>query len=151
MGSPAAGIELLKDRTQRIDASSGQPLLFDATALYGLHGFTAERGRVSCLLPVTDRVRNVYGTLHGGCMATLVDTVGSAALVTVSERSGMSLNINVNYLSPVPVGGTVVVEAEVVKVGKTIGTINILLRDQANCRVVAQASFGRALRGVRST
>ena len=29
-----------------------------------------------------------YGTLHGGCIATLVDTVGSAALVTMSLKSG---------------------------------------------------------------
>ncbi len=32
--------------------------------------------------------------------ATLVDVVGSAALVTVSEQSGVSLSINVDYLRP---------------------------------------------------
>ncbi len=58
-------------------------------------------------------MRQLTEDLLSSAAATLVDTVGSAALVTVSERSGMSLNINVNYLSPVPVGGTVVVEAEV--------------------------------------
>ena len=45
--------------------------------------------------------------------ATLVDTVGSAALITLSPRGGVSLNINVNYLSKMPVGGNVLIEAQV--------------------------------------
>ena len=39
--------------------------------------------------------------------ATLVDTVGTAALVTVSPKGGVSLSINVNYLSKAPLNGSV--------------------------------------------
>ena len=45
--------------------------------------------------------------------ATLVDVVGSAALVTVSERSGVSLNISVDYLRPGQAGEEVLVDAKV--------------------------------------
>lgn len=45
--------------------------------------------------------------------ATLVDTVGTAALVTVSPKGGVSLSINVNYLSKAPLNGSVLVEAQV--------------------------------------
>ena len=45
--------------------------------------------------------------------ATLVDVVGSAALVTVSEKSGVSLNISVDYLRPGQAGDDVLVEAKV--------------------------------------
>ena len=45
--------------------------------------------------------------------ATLVDVVGSAALVTVSERSGVSLNISVDYLRPGKAGEDVLVNAKV--------------------------------------
>ncbi len=45
--------------------------------------------------------------------ATLVDVVGSAALVTVSERSGVSLNITVDYLRPGQAGEDVLVDAQV--------------------------------------
>jgi acyl-coenzyme A thioesterase PaaI-like protein len=45
--------------------------------------------------------------------ATLVDTVGSAALISLSPKGGVSLNINVNYLSKVATGGTVRIEAQV--------------------------------------
>ena len=45
--------------------------------------------------------------------ATLVDVVGSAALVTVSERTGVSLNISVDYLRPGKAGEDVLVDARV--------------------------------------
>ena len=59
------------------------------------------------------QVQNRYGTLHGGCIATIVDTVGSAALVTQSEKSGVSLGISVDYLSPQPGGEVVDISAKV--------------------------------------
>jgi hypothetical protein len=36
------------------------------------------------------------------CAATLVDVVGSAALVTLSDRGGVSLAIHTLYLNPMP-------------------------------------------------
>lgn len=42
-----------------------------------------------------------------------MDVVGSAALVTVSERSGVSLNISVDYLRPGRAGEDVLVDAKV--------------------------------------
>ena len=37
--------------------------------------FKLEPGWCVCVFPVTPRVQNRYGTLHGGCVATLVDVV----------------------------------------------------------------------------
>ena len=45
--------------------------------------------------------------------ATLVDVVGSAALLTLSPKGGVSLNINVNYLRKAAAGREVVIEARV--------------------------------------
>jgi hypothetical protein len=45
--------------------------------------------------------------------ATLVDTVTSAALVTVSKRSGVSLSLSVDYLSPGTGGAEVEIDARV--------------------------------------
>ena len=60
-----------------------------------------------------DQVLNRYGTLHGGLIATIVDTVSSAALVTQSERSGMSLNLSVEYHSALAAGDTCLITAQV--------------------------------------
>ena len=92
MGSPEAGKLFL----EALVSADG---CFDHTALQNLHNVRASPGRVQCTMPVDDSVRNRYGTLHGGCTATLIDTVGSAALVTVSKRSGVSLNISTTYLA----------------------------------------------------
>ena len=40
---------------------------FEATALHGLTDITASPGKVVCTLPIKDRVKNRYQTLHGGC------------------------------------------------------------------------------------
>ena len=42
--------------------------------------------------------------------------MGSAALVTMSLKSGVSLSINVNYISPMPGGEDAEIDARVVKV-----------------------------------
>jgi hypothetical protein len=42
--------------------------------------------------------------VHGGCIATLVDVIGSAAIVTLADRGGVSVSINTTYLSPAPIG-----------------------------------------------
>lgn len=59
--------------------------------------------------------------------ATLVDVVGSAALVTVSNRGGVSLSINTIYLNPMPGGEDVHIDARVIKLGKDIATVEVIL------------------------
>ncbi|EFN54601.1 hypothetical protein CHLNCDRAFT_135083 [Chlorella variabilis] len=142
--SEELAVQFLEACTQHRD-EAGLALQFDTTALPALCDVKAVPGRVSAVLPVTPAVSNRYGTLHGGCIATLVDTVGSAALVTASPKGGVSLNINVNYLSKVATGGRVLIEAQsdvmqVVKVGKTIATIEVYLRDEASGALVAQGT-----------
>ncbi|KAG2440960.1 hypothetical protein HXX76_003813 [Chlamydomonas incerta] len=75
---------------------------FDATALAGLSVVHVEPGRLVAEMPVRERVQNRYGTLHGGCTATLVDTLTTAALLTVSPLPGVSMVLSVNYVAPMP-------------------------------------------------
>ena len=51
--------------------------------------FELSPGRCVCVFPVRPRVQNRYGTLHGGCVATLVDVVSTVALLTVSKDPGV--------------------------------------------------------------
>lgn len=60
-----------------------------------------------------------------GCAATLVDVVTSAALVTVSKRSGVSLSISVDYLSPGTGGEEVEVDARVRHPFNTLGFLRV--------------------------
>jgi acyl-coenzyme A thioesterase 13 len=60
--------------------------------------------------------------------ATLVDTITTAALVTVSPHTGVSVNLSVTYLSPVPGGSDVEIEARVVRAGRTLATLEADVR-----------------------
>jgi acyl-coenzyme A thioesterase PaaI-like protein len=43
------------------------------------------------------QLQNRYGTMHGGCMATLVDTVGTSALCTVVSCLWLGIRIQLTY------------------------------------------------------
>ena len=113
MGSPQLAYGFLLYSTNH-ETKDGDPKSFDTTSLKGIYDVRAEDGRVTCKLPVHPRVQNRNGNLHGGCIATLVDVIGTAALLTRSPRGGVSLNINTNYLSAMPGGGIVLIDATVI-------------------------------------
>jgi len=70
-----------------------------------------KNGRVTCTMPVTAGVQNAYGTLHGGCVATLVDVVGTMALLAANpKKPGVSVDMSVSYVSAAKAGTDVIVE-----------------------------------------
>jgi len=83
--------------------------------------------------------------MHGGCIATLIDVIGTVAIATLADRSGVSLSITVNYLSPGPVGGAVEVESTVAKSGKQNAVAAVELRDAATGALVAFGTHTKAM------
>ncbi|KIY93362.1 acyl-CoA thioesterase 13 [Monoraphidium neglectum] len=113
-----------------------------------LDGLTLERawdGGIVCRLQAARKHANRYGTMHGGCIATLVDVIGSAAIITQADRGGVSLSISTHYLAPMPIGDVVEIEATVAKIGKQIGTAVVSLRDATTGALVAQGTHVKAL------
>ena len=65
------------------------------------------------------------GNLHGGCAATLIDVLTSTILMGVSRpgvftSGGVSRNLKVTYLRPVPEGTEIRLICEVVNVGRRL-------------------------------
>ncbi|DBB17966.1 hypothetical protein WJX82_004459 [Trebouxia sp. C0006] len=120
---------------------------FEATALCGLRDITATRGQVVCVLPVNQRVQNRYNTLHGGCIATLVDVIGSAAIMTMNEHSGVSLQISIDYLSELPGGEECEATATVSHLGKSTATATVDLRVKRTGRLAARGTHVKFLAG----
>lgn len=118
---------------------------FDARALAGLTAICAQPGRVSCALEVTEGLSNRYETLHGGCIATIVDVVTTAALVTRSEFGGVTLELNCSYLNAAKVGEWVEVEARVLKVGGAVAVLACTLTARGSGRVVAEGRHTKYL------
>ncbi|HHY96199.1 MAG TPA: PaaI family thioesterase [Firmicutes bacterium] len=65
---------------------------------------------------------NVYGTVHGGVCASLIDcAVGTALIGTIGdvERPSPTVEMKVNYLAPVT-DGKLIVEGRLVHRGRTL-------------------------------
>lgn len=143
---PSRAETFLRNIVQQRGGASNAALNFDTTALDGIENILASPGKVRCDFFVSSKMQNRYNTLHGGCSATIVDTVGTAAIATVHQDLGVSLSININYISPMPSGEKVSVEATVVKVGKTVATVKVELRRKSTDQLIAVGIHTKFLR-----
>ena len=90
---------------------------------------SVSKGHVTAELLVQSRHANELGTLQGGMATTIVDFYTSLAVLTIpagehTVTSGVSVNLNVDFLAPVSVGETVVIEARTLRSGKRIAFVS---------------------------
>lgn len=104
------------------------------TSLVGAEDPEASDGHASLVVEVDERHLNPAGTVHGGMLATLVDTtMGAAIRSAVEEEVPATSQLSITYLRPggpgrLEVSATVrkrgekltVCEAEVVQDGKAL-------------------------------
>jgi len=102
-------------------------------------------GKFACELEVTSELTNRFGTLHGGCIATLVDVLTTVALLTVSDRGGVSTDLSCSYVSPAELGTRVRVACEVVKAGRTLAWMKCEITRVDDGSVVARGSHTKFL------
>ncbi len=72
-------------------------------ALLGIEMAAVAEGTVTMRMPAGEYLYNPLGTVHGGAIATLLDTVMGCAVHSVlpAGRSYTTLEIKVNYLRPI--------------------------------------------------
>jgi acyl-coenzyme A thioesterase 13 len=116
-------------------------------SLTGMELLEASGGKARVRLPVREAVQNLNGALHGGAVATLVDVVGTLAIMTADRdhRPGVSTDLNVSWLSPAPGGSTVLVEATVLKSGRTLAFVQVDIRRENDGVMVAQGRMTKFL------
>ncbi|HEX4950642.1 MAG TPA: PaaI family thioesterase [Blastocatellia bacterium] len=80
-----------------------------------------EAGRARLGLNVTEMHRQLAGIMHGGAIATLIDTAVAFAIVGASEPGAKftTIELKINYLSPI-VEGRIVADARLIRDGKRI-------------------------------
>ncbi|XP_007421999.1 acyl-coenzyme A thioesterase 13 [Python bivittatus] len=107
---------------------------------------SASPGKVVCEMKVEEQHTNRGGTLHGGLTATLVDIVSTAALLhTERGAPGVSVDMNITYMSSAKIGEEILITAEVLKQGKTLGFANVNLTSKATGRLIAQGRHTKHL------
>jgi uncharacterized protein (TIGR00369 family) len=108
----------------------------------GLEGFGGERGAIHVELVPERRHYNPLGTVHGGVLATLLDTAAACSVhsTLVPGESYTSVDLNVKFLRPVTIGsGRLRAEGSVVQRGRRTALAEAKLYD-AERRLVAHAT-----------
>src|SRR5262252_4753052 len=92
---------------------------------------SAADGRARMELDVTDKVKNPGGFLHGGALATLVDSAGTVAIMAApsntEHKPGVTTDLNISYLAPTK-DGVVTADARAIKVGRTLAFAEVEVR-----------------------
>lgn len=113
----------------------------------GLEPTLVAGGHVVVRVPVTLELVNVAKTLHGGAAATLVDVVGTLAIMNADRhhRFGVSTDLNVSWFAPVPLDDYAVVDATVLKTGKSLAFVTADIRRESDGLLCVQGRMTKAL------
>ena len=97
------------------------------TSLPGVELLSIGDGQAEVRIAVQAAVQNWGGTLHGGAIATLVDNIGTLAIMAADRegRPGVTTDLNVSYFSAAPSGSVVRVAGRTVKCGRTLAFVEV--------------------------
>ena len=113
-----------------------------AGSLIGLSVQSVEEGRVRMAMTPAEYHYNPIGSVHGGVIATMLDTVLACSVLSTLPpgRSAMTMEIKVNYLRALTeAAGDVVGEGVCVQSGRRVGVADGRITD-AKGRIYATAS-----------
>lgn len=74
------------------------------------------------------------GVVHGGVTYSLADTVGGAAAHSASGSVTPTIDMRIDYLAPAT-GETLDASAEAVRVGNSVATVDVTVRDESGTRI----------------
>jgi len=93
-------------------------------------------------LPVNDRLRSSNGgaVVHGGATYALADTVGGAAVISLSRDVSPTVDMRIDYLAPVT--DDIHATADVIRHGSNLAMVQVNIYDQEDDRVAtAQGTY----------
>ncbi|XP_006977191.1 acyl-coenzyme A thioesterase 13 [Peromyscus maniculatus bairdii] len=102
--------------------------------------------KVVCEMKVEEQHANKFGTLHGGLTATLIDSISTVALMCTERGApGVSVDMNITYMSPAKIGEEIVITAHILKQGKTLAFASVDLTNKATGKLIAQGRHTKHL------
>jgi len=119
----------------------------DIHGLLGVEVLESGPERVVLRVPVTWKVHQPYGILHGGVSALLAESAASlgAALAAGRDRQVVGIELNASHLRSVR-DGHLIATATPVRVGRTVQVWSIALTDDAD-RAICSARCTLAVLG----
>jgi uncharacterized protein (TIGR00369 family) len=107
--------------------------------MLGIELDSIEPGRARLSLEVKKELLQLQGVMHGGAMATLIDTAVAFAIVSLAEPGDQftTVEMKINYLAPVR-AGRVRADAKLIRNGRRIIVADCDAYDSSG-RLVAKA------------
>lgn len=121
--------EAIRQHIERIVAASLPHSAIYHFLLSGARIRSATRGRVRARLTLTSHHVNSRGGLHGAVSAAMVDWAGGLAVASWDrrEKTGVSVDIHVRYLSSARVGDEVEIEGRADRVGGSVAFTTVVI------------------------
>lgn len=92
--------------------------------LLGIELVAAGQGTATLRMAITDDLRQIHGVMHGGAVASLIDTATAFAIVPMMgpEEKFSTVDLMVNYLRPLK-EGSATAQARVLRFGRRLITV----------------------------
>ncbi|CAF2639697.1 unnamed protein product [Rotaria sp. Silwood2] len=96
-------------------------------------------GHVQCELDIDEQHLNRNDTLHGGMLSALTDSVSTLALETNENKpsKSASIELSVSFLKAMKKGETLIIDAETIKLGRTLAFLSVEFRNKQNNELIA--------------
>ncbi|GAA6000665.1 PaaI family thioesterase [Rhodotorula paludigena] len=112
----------------------------------------AKPGKVWAEMEVKKHQVNRLGGLHGGLIASLVDTGGSLALASKGlYMTGVSTDMSQTFVRGAKLGETVRLQSEVINLGKTLAFTRVELHSAATGKLLAYGSHTKYIADARKS
>ncbi len=86
-------------------------------------------GKVYFRFKVPDFMKNHLGTAFAGAICSLIDVVNPAGFYGFDSRPGVSVGLDVKFVSAVRLGSVIIAEVKLLKTGKKMAYIETNLYD----------------------
>jgi len=93
----------------------------------GMELIESREGYCKGKVDITEKHLNPMGTVHGGVIFSLADTMGGRAAMTYGTPV-VTLSSNINYLNPGKDTAYIEAEANVIRNGKTTSVVDVMIR-----------------------
>lgn len=100
--------------------------------LVGIQLEAVEPGLASMSLPVRNELKQNNGVVHGGAIATLIDSVAAFAVIPLlnENETATTIDLTISYLRPLT-GGIATARARVLREGSRVIAISAEVIDEA--------------------
>jgi uncharacterized protein (TIGR00369 family) len=108
----------------------------------GLELCEIKSGEVSVCLDVRDELKQNQNVVHGGAVASLIDTAAAFAILTTlaPDERVTTTDLTIHYLRPIT-GGRLIATARIVRAGRRVLVVNVEVDNEGRLAATAVTGY----------